>query len=346
MVQVNCPKCQASLRFADAERGSVVACTKCGKRLRLPSTATVKQGAKPTPQDNRAIRKARRPAEVAPRAEVEEDPSADVEESDLADESPDKAQKGRKLGPAIATFVGSSGHLAMQVFGLSLLLLFGLFLLILAIGAFVGGPGVSLGERVLIGLLLTPLGLGVIGLTVWLFRRQLQEWKQRVLLSTNGFAIIRGNRKTVYVWDDILTQYQKITDHYVNDVHTGTTHVYTMECADGGKLVFKDSLKNVKRLGEAIADEIMRRELPRALEDYDAGRVVNFGKLSVSKKGLTYGDSFLPWKEVQGVQIADGYISVSKKGKWLNWCSIGAPSVPNLFVFLALVDEIVGVKGL
>ena len=38
-----------------------------------------------------------------------------------------------------------------------------------------------------------------------------------------------------------------------------------------------------------------------------------------------------------------GYISVSKRGKWFNWCSIPVSAVPNLRVFLALVDQIVGV---
>src|SRR5262249_44181066 len=130
-----------------------------------------------------------------------------------------------------------------------------------------------------------------------------------------------------------------------NGAYMRTTHVYTLECVGGERVVFNDSLKNVKKLGDAVAEEITQRELPAAREGYDAGELVSFGKLGLSRKGLNYGAAFLPWREVSGVRIHEGQVSVSKKGKWFNWCTIGAASIPNLFVFLALVDEIIGLKG-
>jgi hypothetical protein len=347
MLQVTCPKCRATLRFADADRGSVVACSHCGKRLRLPAGPAVERAPQPPPEDDPSPYGIKDPARYAGAHEPEEEPSADEDESDSEEEAEEKPRNGRKLGPVKTEFRGSAGYFAIQIIGVVIVFVFGLFFLVLGFGALAtSAPDVGIGTRLAAVLLFAPLGLGVVGFSIYWLVRQRQQWKQRVLLCRGGFVHIWGGRRKVYYWDDILAQYQKITDHYVYETYRNTTRVYTMECADGERLVFKDSLKNVKRLGDAIANHINRRELPLALADYDDGRLVTFGKLGVSKKGVTYGDSFLSWKEIKGVQIADGCISVSKKGKWFNWCSIGASSVPNLFVFLALVDQIKGVKGM
>ena len=40
-----------------------------------------------------------------------------------------------------------------------------------------------------------------------------------------------------------------------------------------------------------------------------------------------------------------GYIAVvCKRGKWLSWKNVPVAKVPNFFVFLALVDSIIGVN--
>jgi hypothetical protein len=339
MVQVTCPKCRALSKFADADRGAVVACSQCGTRMRLPQDASGDPAPKRPRREDASADEPENPRDNSLAQEPEE-------ESDPEQAPRKKSRKGRKLGPVEAEFRGSTGYLALQMIGISLLFLLGIWLLLMGLMAAAGGPNIGIGER-LVGLLVFGiLGGGITALGVWLLLRQLREWKKRVLLSQDGFAVILGGRRKVYHWDDIICQYQKITDNYVNGVYRNTSHVYTMECANGERIVFNDSLKKVEKLGDAIAEVITQRELPLALEDYDAGRLVSFGKLGVSKKGLTYGESFLSWKEIKGVQIAEGSISVSKKGKWFNWCSIDAAKVPNLFVFLALVDEIKGVKGM
>ena len=88
----------------------------------------------------------------------------------------------------------------------------------------------------------------------------------------------------------------------------------------------------------------MRCLLPLAFDRYMEGKSLTFGPLSVDVEGLTHGKSFLPWGEVNEVKLAMGMFTVTQKGKWLSWCKIGVASLPNLFVLLALVDNIVGVQ--
>ena len=99
----------------------------------------------------------------------------------------------------------------------------------------------------------------------------------------------------------------------------------------------------MEKLGKEIMEKTSELILPQAIRRYDKGKVVDFGKVGVSKKGLHYGLSLLKWKEITGVQLKAGYVSVRKRGKWLNWCNIAVSAIPNPFVFLALVNQIVGV---
>jgi len=83
---------------------------------------------------------------------------------------------------------------------------------------------------------------------------------------------------------------------------------------------------------------------PKLMARYDKGKVADFGTLGISKEGLHYGDSVLEWDEIDAVKTQQGFISVSKRGKWFNWCNIAASQVPNLWVFLSMVDQVKGLK--
>ncbi len=70
-----------------------------------------------------------------------------------------------------------------------------------------------------------------------------------------------------------------------------------------------------------------------------------FGILALSKEGLSYGSSFLDWDDIKGVRIHKGFISVRERGEWHAWGNISVSRVANLYVFLALVNQVVGVDN-
>lgn len=343
MLHVNCPGCQQRLEFADDNAGEVVSCSGCGRRMRLPKRKADVRTPGKQEEDPEERTEERADDEEPPRVPRRQEPAAD-EDGEGEDSPPSKRRKKRKLGPVEARFAITQKALFQRGLLGGCICAAGLALVIWSIVAATGLK--SIGEIIAMLFLFTGLGLAVIAGGAYLLVRMFQDRANKVLLSADGLTVFRCGRRAVYVWDDIVSQRQHITEHYYNDCYTHTTHVYTLECEDGEKLVFHDELRDVQELGEAVAAALTRRELPLALADYDDGRVVSFGKLAVSRKGLRYGDSLLPWRDVKGVRIHEGYISVSEKGRWFNWCKIAAADVPNLFVFLALVDEIKGVKGL
>lgn len=191
--------------------------------------------------------------------------------------------------------------------------------------------------------------LGIIGaafvLVGWaMIENWLRTRNRSVSLTRDGLIYNKNGTLTTVRWDEIAGVWQNITRRYYNGVYTGTTHVYTLQTYDKKKLTFNDTLKNVEELGNTIQKEVSNRHLPRAMETYNSGGTVSFGTVSVNRLGLTKGDKTLPWNEIQGVQIKKGYIQIKKQGKWLNWANIPVSAIPNMLVFLTLVDRIVGIS--
>lgn len=162
----------------------------------------------------------------------------------------------------------------------------------------------------------------------------------RVYLCDQGFLLMKGNQPDVYRWDQIQGMWQEVTRHYRNGIYTGTTHKYTIQRLDGQKVIFNDKFKQVEKLGDALSGAITDFLLPRALASYNAGQVLNFGPLSVSKQGVSNSKETLPWHEIKEFGVNRGYISVRKEGKWLNWSTIAVAKIPNFFVFIALTRSI------
>jgi hypothetical protein len=183
--------------------------------------------------------------------------------------------------------------------------------------------------------------LAFAGLCAWSFFSNLGR---RVLVFPAGLVASAGGKTDVIRWEQIAGVWQSVTKQYVNGVPTGTQRIYTIQTATGRRLKFTNAYGKVANLGETIQNETFKRMMPAAVAAYNAGGVVAFGPLSVSPQGLSNSKETLPWSQIKGVQISRGYISVNKQGKWLAWSSQPVAKIPNVFVFLTLVDNIIGVK--
>lgn len=225
------------------------------------------------------------------------------------------------------------------LFGFSILLLIGggFTMLYGAASLYLTNPTDERPPLIIIGGLIVLLGWAMV--EGWLRTRDL-----RVLVFPDGLMRFQYGKSESCRWDEIVSFWQSITKRYTNGVYAGTTHLYTLQKSDNKQLKFNDALKNVEQLGNLVQNEVTTRQLPAAISRYSSGGTVNFGNLSVSPLGLTRGDQTLAWNEIQGVEIRKGFISIKKQGKWLNWAKIPAAKVPNLLVFLTLVDRIVGVN--
>jgi hypothetical protein len=197
------------------------------------------------------------------------------------------------------------------------------------------------GEDVLILLI---IALVVAGLSVWGLVDNKRKQGMQLLVFPEGLAETKQEQTSLIRWDDISYSWQSVTKHYRTGIYTGTTHLYTIQTKDGQQYKFNDTYKNVEALGNLIQDEVARRIFPVVAQAYNAGQTVNFGQLNISKAGINNGKETIAWDEVKDVKLQSGIVTIKKEGKWLNWKNVTVAQTPNIFVFLGMVNQIVGVN--
>jgi len=208
--------------------------------------------------------------------------------------------------------------------------------MIIAIGVamvFGGGATAASGEGDAAIFLIMGLIYGVPG-ALW-FISILRKRGLRVLVFPEGLAYTRRSRTEIIRWDEVAAVWQGIT----RVQYTFTVRSCKVQLDDGRKYTFNNALRNVTELIATIQQEVTPRILARASDAYDAGETIPFGKLGVSKAGISRGKQTLPWDQVKRVTVDKGVITVRKQGSLLKWASVPVAEMPNFFVFASLVGS-------
>jgi hypothetical protein len=170
--------------------------------------------------------------------------------------------------------------------------------------------------------------------------------QQRVLICPEGFVHITNWSTRGCLWDDVADVRQRLTDYKLYGViQTSSDAKVTVRCRDGRHFTFNSTFLNgADDVGRHIDEEVCRRRLPEVMADIRAGDEVDFGPLSVSARGLSSASGSVTWDEVQSVEISQGVVMVNQHGKWFSWSKVAAGDIPNLLLFLTVVDQLHGLK--
>src|SRR6266567_2262896 len=182
------------------------------------------------------------------------------------------------------------------------------------------------------------LGLVLLLFGLWFAFNTVRYYGLHVYAYTEGLVRLKGNRVDAIRWDQVKMIWQKVNKRFIGAFPIGTVHAYTVQRDDGKKFTFNDGLSNVGALGDTIIRGVVSKLLPEAIDNYNAGKPVVFGKLSASIHGISNGDEIVLWNQVKSVRVNKGVLAIDKDGQWLNWPTIIAAKTPNFPVFLALVD--------
>jgi hypothetical protein len=187
--------------------------------------------------------------------------------------------------------------------------------------------------------LLVPIAFGGMFIFSWFAYS-----RRRVQVFDQGIVYTQGSKAQAWRWDDIAFVWQQITRMSVYFIPVATSYVYTVQHRNGQKIKLTNGIRNIKALGEMMQSETFTRLMPLAVAAYNNGETLHFGKLTISQQGIGNSKEIVPWAQVKGVEVVQGYVGVKREGKWLRWANIRVASVPNFFIFMALVDQITGVK--
>ncbi len=166
--------------------------------------------------------------------------------------------------------------------------------------------------------------------------------RRRVYAFEEGLVHVdRSGVLSDFRWDAIMSVKQKIVRRTTYGVETARHYLYTVTRNDGTVLRLTEFFDGIAQLGQGISEQVARVHLPHAYAAIQRGETVPFGDLAVNAAGLvSVRHGLLPWSQLEGVNLFNGYLRLRKAGKWLPWSGKPASEIPNLYVFLTLAEQL------
>jgi hypothetical protein len=118
--------------------------------------------------------------------------------------------------------------------------------------------------------------------------------------------------------------------------------MFTLELIsnDGKKLKITSTFRNAD---EAIGI-ILARILPPMVESVKArlhrGETIDFGNIRLSATSVIWKNNSIPVSEVSKAELAGVCLKVKRQGKWLAAISVKSDKVPNVLVFLEVLESL------
>lgn len=92
----------------------------------------------------------------------------------------------------------------------------------------------------------------------------------------------------------------------------------------------------------AMQKAVLRAQSAKVQRAYLAGDALDFGPFDLSTAGIKHGKKLLPWSQLGDIQLSGGLtgaaVTVMKRGESAFWARTTPGSIPNLQLFLALVE--------
>lgn len=234
--------------------------------------------------------------------------------------------EGEALGTPKAEYTVRDLHWGLLLIGGLIMVLGGVFIL-------VGGLFSRFYDTSWFWMPFGGLFLAAVGLLA--YRTGKRERGFRVLLFPEGLVTCREGKADLFRWEEIQEVREGIVFAEEVSEYTGSVCVIVHAQARRARIDTR-MLSNAQGLGQEIHQQVTKRLLPKAVEAYNAGATLSFGRLSLSKEGLKRGKRTLPWTQVESVTARSRMIRVRQVGRWLNWTILHVTSVPNYHLLLAL----------
>jgi hypothetical protein len=199
--------------------------------------------------------------------------------------------------------------------------------------------------------------LGVLGLLVGLWAAVVALWVVlgKTALTVNDFGVRRESvlGQQEMAWSQIAeTRFRVVPiNTYAHFGLIGALlamssksrrALFTLELisADGKKLKITSAFRNAD---EAIGI-ILARILPAMVENVKAklrrGETMDFGGIRLSATAVNWKNTSIPVSEITKAELAGICLKVKRQGKWLAAISVKSDKVPNVLVFLEVLESL------
>ncbi len=109
----------------------------------------------------------------------------------------------------------------------------------------------------------------------------------------------------------------------------------------GGSILVTSNYRQATEAIGVILGKVQPPMLAEARRRVDGGDTVAFGRLAVSRAGVSWkGREPIPFAELSAARIVGQYLRLRRKGKMLDAVKIRSDKVPNVLVFLDLIEAL------
>jgi len=117
---------------------------------------------------------------------------------------------------------------------------------------------------------------------------------------------------------------------------------YTIRRNDETFFTFTSELQNVEELAKRLEEELMRYLFPRAVAAYQAGQLLAFDEIVVSRHDIRLREDrrSLPWNQFAKLTNDARTLSLYKKNEPHPWATLKARDIPNIPILQAITDYI------
>jgi hypothetical protein len=172
----------------------------------------------------------------------------------------------------------------------------------------------------------------------------LRQLSSRVWLYETGISW-RGVRGLAEMrWGDLERMYFGSYEIHAHYIPLGTFHRLKLVSTQGQKVSLGERIGGADDLAKEIAKFTLKPLLQKAMQNFENGQGVDFGKIIVSRQeGLVvrtwYDDKKIPWQEIEGYEQNDAYIKIRRFKKHFA-VSVSSEKIANAHVLHALLDGV------
>jgi hypothetical protein len=182
-------------------------------------------------------------------------------------------------------------------------------------------------------LILAPIGMVVL---LWAACDGFLNRHNRQIICEQGLLdICRGKAKVVR-YAQIKEIWTDVTHLHHGLVAMLTWHHYRIKTQDNREII-----SHFPAIGEWLRQETTGRLLPKYQEAYQQNQLLTFGKLVVSRRGITYDTLPIFWPELHSYGLNQGMFFIRKQGNNRPelWMTEPVAKIPNIDLLLAVLAE-------
>lgn len=206
------------------------------------------------------------------------------------------------------------------------------------------GVGIPIGGGWVIhgGIWFLALGLFFVIGTAFFCFQAIVTIGMRLFLFEQGLIYTNFGVNKVIPYNAIVTLWQGRLPRDEQDTQAAREKVYRITTKTGTELKLTDVFDNIEDVGDRLHQAMVQYHLALALSQFVRGQDLPFGPFTLNRDGLSTPIGTLPLSELGNVRLEQGILFFeSTTGQPLEWLSTWVAAVPNPYLFIALIQQIV-----